>query len=145
MSNQAPAAQLAWERTCSPAITSDVLWKLDAYRAALYLLHLVSEDRLALRASNLDDAVAGQLLRAAGSVSANLAEGYSRSTRNDRLRFLGYALGSARECTTWYEAARGVLTDQDLEQRHRLITRLRSILLGMIRSLRAGGGAALER
>src|SRR5688572_1285033 len=105
MSNQAPVAQLTWESTCSPAITSDVIWKLDAYRAALYLLHTAGEDRRALRASSLDDAVANQLLRAAGSVSANLAEGYSRSTRTDRLRFLSYALGSARECTTWYEAA----------------------------------------
>ena len=98
-----------------------------------------------MRASLLEDAVARQLIRAAGSVSADLAEGYSRSTRNDRLRFLGYALGSARECLTWYQATRGVLPDSQVDERIRLLTRLRSLLLGMIRSLRTGGGPALER
>jgi four helix bundle protein len=67
-------------------------------------------------------------------------EGHSRSTRADRLRFLGYALGSTRECVTWFEAARDVLLDLVIEERLVLITRLRSLLLGMIRSLRKGGG-----
>ena len=139
--------QREWERTCSPAITSDVIWKLDAYRAALFLLHVSRGDCHTLRAARPDDGIASQLIRAAGSVSANLGEGYSRSTRSDRLRFLGYALGSARECLSWYEAARGVLADEDIDERLLLVTRLRSLLLGLIRSLRSDSGSAnrLER
>ena len=75
--------QRAWEEECSSAITSDVLWKLDAYRAALYLLHLVRTDCRRLRSVQTSRDVLSQLLRAAGSVSANLAEGYGRPTRND--------------------------------------------------------------
>jgi len=111
----ASAEQRAWEKDCSRAITSDVIWKLDVYRAALFFLHL---------------------RRAAGSVSANLAEGYSRSTRADRLRFLGFALGSARECVSWYQAAREVLPDEAIEARLHLLSRIRALLLGLIRSLR---------
>jgi four helix bundle protein len=139
--------QQAWEQSCSPAITSDVLWKLDAYRAALFLLHVARGDCAGLRGTQTDGWLASQILRAAGSVSANLGEGYSRSTRADRLRFLGYALGSARECLSWFEAARGVLPDSVIDDRLVLATRLRSLLLGLIRSLRIGasGIARFER
>jgi four helix bundle protein len=47
-----------------------------------------------------------QLYEAVGSVSANLAEGYSRGTGKDRARFYEYALGSARESRDWYFKAR---------------------------------------
>jgi four helix bundle protein len=39
-----------------------------------------------------------QLLRAASSISLNLAEGNSRPMGNDRARFYRIALGSLREC-----------------------------------------------
>src|SRR5689334_5601699 len=89
--------QLAWERTRPAAITSDVLWKLDAYRVALYLIHLARQDCRRGRAARADPWLLSQLVRATGSISANLSEGYSRSTRADRLRFLAYALSSTRE------------------------------------------------
>jgi four helix bundle protein len=131
--------QRAWERTCSPAITSDVIWKLDAYRAALFLLHVARVDCRALRAARPEDRTAPQLKDAATSVSAHVGEGYSRATRADRLRFLGYALGSVRECLSWYEAARDVIPDDVVEERLALVARLRSLLLGMIKSLRRDG------
>jgi four helix bundle protein len=138
--------QRAWEQTCSEAITSDVLWKLDAYRAALFLLHTTRLDCQALRAVRAVESLTSQLLRAAGSVSATLCEGYSRSTRADRLRYMGYALGSARECFPWYETLRGELPDDTVNERLRLLARVRSLLLGLIRSLRRDtkGGGELE-
>jgi four helix bundle protein len=138
MSQHSSEEQDVWERTCADAIRSDILWKLDAYRAALFLLHVARCDSHQLRAAPQDDGIAGQLIRAAGSVSANLGEGYSRPTKADRARFLGYALGSARECLTWYEASRGVLADELIDRRLILVTRMRSLLLGLIRTLRAG-------
>ncbi len=128
--------QLAWEKTCPRAITSDVIWKLDAYRAALFFTHVSRGDCRAIHAARPDDVSAQQLAKAAGSVSANLGEGYSRSTRADRIRFLDYALGSTRESVTWYEAARDVLPDDLVDQRLLLLTRVRSLLLGLIRSTR---------
>jgi len=69
-----------------------------------------------------------------------VGEGYSRGTRTARLRFLGYALGSTRECVSWFEAARVMLPDAVIEERLMLVMRLRALLLGLIRSLRRGGG-----
>src|SRR4051794_36413938 len=122
--------QLAWEASCSRAITSDVIWKLDAYRAALFLVHEAHGDCAILRAALPGDETASQLRRAAGSISANIGEGYSRWSRKDRARILGYALGSARECVTWYESSRGVIADDIVEERLVLVTRIRSLLLG---------------
>jgi four helix bundle protein len=140
VSNRPSDEQRAWEATCPAAITSDLIWKLDSYRAALFLLHVSRGDCRILRAARPDETVAAQLTSAAASISANLGEGYSRATRADRLRFFGYALGSTRECISWFEAARGILPDPVLDERLALLMRLRSLLLGMIRSHREGGG-----
>jgi len=134
--------QREWERTCPEAITSDVLWKLDAYRAALFLQHLSRADCRGIRAAKCAPTVEDQLRAAAGSVSAHLSEGYSRSTRADRLRFLGYALGSIRECVSWYQSVRDILPDLVIDERLTLIMRTRTMLLGFIRSIREGGGGS---
>jgi four helix bundle protein len=130
------AEQAAWERTCHPAITSDVIWKLDAYRASLFLIYLARQDMRRASTREFDAKLSGQLLHAAGSVSANLAEGFSRSTRADRLRFLDYALGSDRECISWYCTAGDVIPTDTMNDRLILLARIRSLLLGLIRSLR---------
>lgn len=134
--DETSAEQRAWESVCSPAITSDVIWKLDADRAALFLLHVSRGDCRASARARSPGAVADQLTQAAGSVSAKLGEGYSRSTRTDRLRFLDYALGSTRECVTWYEAMRDTVPDDLIAKRLILLARIRSLLLGLIRSIR---------
>jgi len=53
--------------------------------------------------------LSSQLYEALGSISANLAEGYSRGTGKDRARFYEYSLGSARESRDWYYKGRHVL------------------------------------
>ena len=135
----ATSAQLEWEHCQSFAITSDVIWRLDAYRAAFYLLCLARADCRALKASGVAQDLIDQLMTASGSVSANLSEGYSRGTRTDRLRFYGYALSSARECVIWYEAQRDELPDDAVDARLVLLSRVRALLLGMIKSARETG------
>ena len=130
------ADQAAWERTCPDAITSDAIWSLDAYRASLYLLDLSRGDMRLAGKLHLDFGLRGQLLQAAGSVGANLAEGYSRSTRADRLRFYCYALGSVRECLIRYHAVADELPATVFQDRLLLLARVRSLLLGLIRSTR---------
>jgi four helix bundle protein len=137
--------QLAWEQACSEAITSDVLWKLDAYRVAMYLLHTTRQDFHPDQVSRADPWLITQLVRAVGSIGANVSEGYSRSTRADRIRFLGYALSSTRECIPWYASLRNVLPDAVVEERIVLVARLRALLLGLIRSLREEGGGGPSR
>jgi four helix bundle protein len=130
------AEQGEWERACPDAITSDMIWKLDAYRASLFLADLARRDMKLAAQRALDLRLTGQLLHSAGSVSANLAEGYSRSTRADRLLFMSYALGSDRECVTWYRMAADILAPEVLSDRLILLARIRSLLLGLIRSTR---------
>ena len=130
-------AQCEWESTCSSAFTSDVLWKLDAYRSALFLIHLARADARDLRAQGMSRRLTDQLLESAASVSGSLSEGYSRSTRADRLRFLSYALGSGRECQSWYFTTADDLAAHIVENRLELLARVRSLLLGLTRAARA--------
>jgi four helix bundle protein len=130
------AEQLAWEKTCSRAITSDTIWKLDAYRSALFLIPCARMDLRSIPGIRPNDELAVQLLTAAASVSAHIGEGYGRFTLPDQLKHLGYSLGSVRECTSFYEALRDRLPDAVVDQRQELIARTRALTLGYIRSLR---------
>ena len=130
------AEQLAWERTCSHAITSDTLWKLDVYRAALFLIHCARADLRSIPGLRPEDELADQLLTAAASVSAHIGESYGRWSVADQLKFLGYALGSVRECISWYNGSRDRLPNAVVDDREMLIARVRALLLGYIRSLR---------
>ena len=85
----------------------------------------------------LDRRLSGQLLSAVGSINATFAEGFSRSTLADRLRFLDYSLGSARESISWYRISADAIPADTLSDRYALIARIRSLLLGTIRSIRA--------
>src|SRR5260370_41703552 len=77
-------------------------------------------------------AVADQLNRALGSISANVAEGYSRGTGRDRAHFCEYALGSAREARDWYFKGRHLLGQTVVHHRLALLTELIRLLLAII-------------
>jgi four helix bundle protein len=74
----------------------------------------------------------GQLYDAVGSVGAHIAEGYSRSSGKDRVRFYEYSLGSAREGRHWYFQARPILGDAVVQHRVGLLTQIIRLLLTMI-------------
>ena len=76
--------------------------------------------------------MSNQLYRALGSISANLAEGYSRGTSKDRARFYEYALGSARESRDWYWKARHILDRSVIDHRLQLLTEIIRLLLTMV-------------
>lgn len=67
-----------------------------------------------------------------GSISANLAEGYSRGTGRDRARFYEYALGSARESRDWYYKGRHILGPAVTTHRLNLLTQIIRLLLTMV-------------
>ncbi|MBW7934167.1 MAG: four helix bundle protein [Gemmatimonadaceae bacterium] len=129
----------AWEATLSPADTADPLWKLHAYRVSRYLLDRCLVD-IQKASPPLHVQTADQLRRATASVSANLAEGYSRRTANDRLRFYSYALGSLRETTVWYLSVRAHLPADALQARIDLIAQARRLVLGLHAHVARTGG-----
>jgi len=78
-----------------------------------------------------------QLYRALGSISANIAEGYSRSTGMDRARFYEYALGSAQESRDWYYKGRRKLGDKIVNKRLEILSQIIRLLLVTIPKERA--------
>jgi four helix bundle protein len=99
---------------------------------SLYLSDLCWEDSSILVRDKRMISLADQLYRAVGSVSANLAEDYSRSTGKDRALLYQYALGSARESRDWYFKARFILEHAITAQRWQVLTEIIRLLLTMI-------------
>ena len=59
-----------------------------------------------------------QLRRAAVSIEANIAEGYRKISRADKLRFLNIAQGSLEECRDYHVLAKdlGYISEEEYEQ-----------------------------
>ena len=117
-----------WQAGVPDEIKSDSLWKLEVYRLGLFAADIAWQDALALNKNPLTRGLADQLYRAVCSISANIAEGYSRSTGKDRARFLEYSLGSARESRDWYFKSRHTLKEEVVKHRIDLLTQIIKML-----------------
>lgn len=118
-----------WERGVPATITNDPLWRMRVYRLSLFSADLSWRDASQLLRDGRTRSLADQLYRAVGSVSANIAEGYSRGSDRDRVRFYEYALGSAWESRDWYFKARHVLSQETVADRMQLIAQIIRLLL----------------
>jgi four helix bundle protein len=133
-----------WEESVPETIKADSVWRVKAYRLALFLGELGWHDVTKLMRDRRTVALSDQLYRSLGSISANIAEGYSRGIGKDRARFYEYALGSARESRDWYYKGRRVLGEEVVQHRLALLEEVIRLLLTMIpqqrgRTLREGG------
>ena len=81
-----------WEREVPEPITGDVLWKMKVYRLALFAVNLGWHDITKLAQDRRTVSLADQLYRSLGSISANIAEGYSRSSNKTALVFMNMRL-----------------------------------------------------
>ena len=127
-----PPGFAAWEPQVLQSIRTDPIWRTPAYRYALWLSDLVELDVAPLFKSPETREKADQLLRAAQSISANIADGYGRSSGAERARFYEYAESSAREARDWYFKLRKYLTPEVVEQRDELLLRIIKILTAVI-------------
>ena len=121
-----------WLKKVPDFITSDRLWSVKAYRLALYLGDVAWQDASKAEKDVRTKGIAGQLYRAVGSIGANIAEGYSRSSSRDKARFYEYALGSAREARDWYYKAKYVIGHEETEKRLRILAEIMRLLIAMI-------------
>ena len=121
-----------WNKTVPQAITGDPLWKVEAYRLALFLVDIGWQDVTKLVSDKRTLSLSDQLYRALGSISANIAEGYSKSSGKDRVRFYEYALGSARETRGWFYKGRHLLGETVTHHRLQLTAQIIRLLLTMI-------------
>ncbi|MCH8010501.1 MAG: four helix bundle protein [Candidatus Marinimicrobia bacterium] len=130
-----------WVKSVPVEIRNDSLWNMEAYRLSLFLSDPGWYDVTKLMSDKRTLGLSDQLYRSLGSISANLAEGYSRGTGRDRARFYEYSLGSAREACDWYFKGRHGLGELVAEHRIRFLTQIVRLLLTMIphqRSYRIG-------
>lgn len=121
-----------WEQSIPETIRADSLWQVAAYRLALFLADVGWHDVSKLVQDRRTMGLSDQLYRAVGSISANIAEGYSRGTGRDRARFYEYALGSARESRDWYFKGRHALGEPVTQHRLQLLTDIIRLLLTMV-------------
>ncbi|RUA15907.1 MAG: four helix bundle protein [Clostridia bacterium] len=133
-----------WKQTVPSEIRDDTLWKVEAYRLALFASDIGWYDVTKLMQDKRTISLADQLYRSLGSESANIEEGYSKGTGKDRARFYEYALGSARESRGWYYRGRFILTQGVVAHRIGLQTHIIRLLLTMVpqqrgRTLRESG------
>lgn len=121
-----------WLETVPDYFKSDALWKMSVYRYALFLADVSWLDMTKLGQERRTRDLSSQLYEAVGSISANIAEGYSRSSGKDRTRFYEYSLGSARESRDWCFKGRHVLDAAAVEHRQQLLTEIIRLLLSII-------------
>lgn len=121
-----------WESKVPVAIKGDSLWKMEAYRLALFISDIGWQDVTKLLGDKRTKDLSSQLYRSLGSICANISEGYSRGTGKDRARFYEYTLGSARESRDWYYQGRHILGEATISHRILLITRIIKLLLTMV-------------
>jgi len=110
----------------------DSLYRMRAYQIACDLADEVWADAEKLSRNTITVKTAGQLYAAIGSIKANLADGYSRSSGKDRVRLYEYALRSVRESMVWYDGSEKVLGQQVLLARVTLLEEIRRLLLATI-------------
>ena len=132
-----PPGFAEWEANVPETIRRDPIWRTPAYRYAVWIGALAKRDVLELDAQRVYRNDADQLLRAVDSISANLAEGYGRSTGRERARFYDFAKGSAREARDWYFKLIDLLGRERVEERLAVLDRIIRILTAIIPRERA--------
>jgi four helix bundle protein len=124
----------AWLAKVPESLKKDPIWGFAAYPKALFLSDLAWEDSAKLLEDVRGREIARQLIRSAGSVSANIGEGYGRGMeRAEYVQFLRYALGSARETRSWYYKARYLLSDSVCQPRMGLCSEIIALLVTTIK------------
>jgi four helix bundle protein len=115
------------------------LWNLDIYRLGLFVAEIGWDDVVILNKNTLTRDAGDQIIRSLNSISANIAEGYSRSTGKDRARYYEYSLGEAREARDRYFKCRRVLKQEVVLHRIRLLTQIVKILNVLVPTQRKHG------
>jgi four helix bundle protein len=126
----------AWAKNIHQSIKNDPLWNFQVYPKALFISDLAWKDCDYLLKDSRGKAVANQLTRSAGSVSANIEEGCGRGFGKDYAYKLKIALGEARESRGWYLRGRALLPEELLNHRIALLGEIIAMLPSNIKKQR---------
>ena len=132
-----PDGLAEWAEQVPSVMRKDPIWRLPAYRYSLFLADQLEQDVKRLPPESRKRRHIVQLLHPAESISANVAEGYSRTSGPERAKFFEYAHSSARETRDWLFKARHTLGADVANARLELVTRVMKILAVVIPRERA--------
>jgi len=118
-----------WESQVAEEIRADALWKMEAYRLALFLYDLAWQDSERLLQDPRGREVTKQLIRSAGSIAANIEEGFGRGFGKEYAYFLRVSLGSTREARGWYYRSHRLLPPAVIEHRIDLLSQITALLV----------------
>lgn len=79
---------------------------IDAYKASFHLSNYVWDIVLSWENNIARRTIREQFIRASDSISANIAEGFGRFFKKDKVKFYYYSKGSLEECLDWNEKAK---------------------------------------
>jgi four helix bundle protein len=117
-----------WEKVPPEDLHGDPLWRMTAYRMALFMSDLVRDDAAGILRRGAPGHKVVQLESCVESVEANIAEGYSKFSGKDRAKFFETALASARESRGWYRRSRHWLGEDEATERQMMMTQVIKIL-----------------
>ena len=121
-----------WMKLVPMEITGDPLWKVEAYRLALFAAELGWHDVTKLMQ---DKRTMGACRPTLPGFGLHWREHFRRllpRRGRDRARFYEFALGSARESRGWYYNGRHVLGETVAAHRIHLLTQIIRLLLTMV-------------
>jgi four helix bundle protein len=118
-----------WEEGVHERVKAEPIWRFLGYRKALFFYELVWQDSEKLVRDRRDRAIAEQLVRSVGSVSANVEEGHGRGYGKQRNWFFTVSIGSARESKGWYWRARHLVSTEVLDHRLALADEVIALLI----------------
>lgn len=107
---------------------------IDAYKVAFNLSNYIWS-----RAERWDyfakNTIGTQYSKAADSISANIAEGFGRYGKKEKIQFFRYARGSVYECLDWNEKCkiRKLLTQEEYEYIFSVLQKLPRLINTLIK------------
>ena len=107
-----------------------------AYSKALQLFDCVVKDTAPLKTDYTLTRIVSQQLASADSICANIEEGYGRLSRKEFIRFLDFALASARETQGRYGGLKHWIDPSLVAERNSLLDEIIGILTSTIKTLR---------
>jgi four helix bundle protein len=79
---------------------------IEAYKTAFHLSNYVWEIVYSRWDFFAKKTIGSQFVDASDSISANIAEGFGRHFKKDKIKFYRYSKGSLKECFDWNEKAK---------------------------------------
>jgi four helix bundle protein len=118
----------------------DPLMRYPFYVKALEFYDRVMEDTDRRIADERWRVIVRQLVRSAGSISANIEEGYGRGTSREFAHRLKIARGEAQESRGWYRRAKKFLPAELIIQRRQEASEIIALLTANINTLERKSG-----